>query len=98
MHDYGRYALLVGRIPVFLLASICTKYSLYSCIQPPKTKVSQKCPPYLPICGISPPLQVNFHVLPLKPSNFFSFLCHCFQAREEVKKLVFLSSILYRVP
>src|SRR4051812_32400659 len=38
MHDYGRYALLVGRIPVFLLASLCTEYDLYPCIQPPKTK------------------------------------------------------------
>src|SRR3954452_6192789 len=40
MHDYGRYALLVGRIPVFLLASTCTEYELYSCIQPPKAKFS----------------------------------------------------------
>src|SRR3954469_6424785 len=40
VHDYGHYALLVGRIPVVLLASTCTKYELYSCIQPPKAKFS----------------------------------------------------------
>src|SRR4051812_11471744 len=41
MHDYDRYALLVGGIPVFLLASTCTEYVLYSYIQPPKAKFFQ---------------------------------------------------------
>ena len=38
------------------------------------------CPPYLPMRGISPPLQVNFHVLPLKPSNCFSFCDNVFSS------------------
>src|SRR3954452_3084234 len=40
MHDYGHYALLVGRIPVFLLAFICTERKCFSCIQTPKTKLA----------------------------------------------------------
>jgi hypothetical protein len=32
-------------------------------------------PPYLPICGISLPFQVNLHVPPLKFSNKLLFLC-----------------------
>ena len=51
------------------------------------------CPPYLPICGISSPLQVNFHVLPLKPSNCFSLCDNVFSSWRS-KKLGLLSSIL----
>ena len=40
MHDYGHYALLVGRIQSF--ASLHLYWVFYSCIQPPKTK-SAKC-------------------------------------------------------
>src|SRR4051794_33367697 len=75
MHDYGHYALLVGRIPVFLLASTCTEYELYLCIQPRKAKFFHQRPPYLPICGISLPLLVicscatfkTFKILSLVP-------------------------------
>ena len=40
MHDYGHYCSLSWSLPVFLLAFTCTEYELYSCIQPPKTKVA----------------------------------------------------------
>ena len=45
------------------------------------------CPPYLPICGISPPLQVNFRVLPLKPSTTSHFV-FMFLAHEDVKVII----------
>src|SRR3954454_4165304 len=51
------------------------------------------CPPYLPICGISSPLQVNFRVLPLKSSNCFS-LCDDVFSSWRSKMLGLLSSIL----
>ena len=35
----------------------------------PEPKTFHKCPPYLPICGISPPLQVNFSCATFKPSK-----------------------------
>src|SRR5664279_5706698 len=46
-------------------------------------KTFHKCPPNLPIRGISPPLQVNSHVLPLKPSKLFLFVS-LLSAHEEV--------------
>jgi hypothetical protein len=53
-----------------------------------KTKYScHSCPPYLPTCGISPPLQVNFRVLPLKPSNYFSFVL-MFLAHKDVRVII----------
>src|SRR3954469_11653672 len=47
------YEHLVGRIPVFLLASTCIVLPMHPTI---KSHVFQQCPPYLPICGISLPL------------------------------------------
>src|SRR4051812_22518333 len=53
VHDYGHYALLVGRIPVFLLASTCIVLPMHPTTE---SQVFHQCPPYLPICGISLPL------------------------------------------
>src|SRR3954451_13620683 len=55
VHNYGHYALLVGHIPVFLLASTCIVLPMHPTT---KSQVFHQCPPYLPICGISFPLLV----------------------------------------
>ena len=56
------YKPLLAKNPV--LSMITTRASK------PEPKTFHKCPPYLPICGISPPLQVNFSCATFKPSNY----------------------------
>src|SRR3990170_6814755 len=62
MHVYDRFCFLVGHFSIYLLAFICTKRKYCLCIQLLKPKLCQMSPPYLPICGISMPFQVNLHV------------------------------------
>ena len=86
-------ALLVGRSHC-LLAFNCTEYKLYSCIQLPKTKVFQMCPPYLPICGISPPLQSKLLVCYLQTFKIIKLvLCCCFSSWGSIK--CFIVSFLF---
>src|SRR3954447_3243715 len=75
MHDYDRYALLVGRIPVFLLASTCTEYELYSCIQPPKGKFSISVNHIYLFVVFHCHFLWFVHVLPLKPSKYYHLFC-----------------------
>src|SRR3989337_2613731 len=73
MHVYDRFCFLVGYFSIYLLAFICTKWEYCLCIQLLKPKLCQMSPPYLPICGISMPFQVNLHVSTLIFQNNFSF-------------------------
>ena len=83
MHDYGHHCSLSWSLPVFLLAFTCTEYELYSCIQPPKTKVAN--------CVHHTYLYVVFHrhskvnclCATFKPSELLHVLCFVL-AHEEV--------------
>ena len=77
-------ALLVGRSqplaslhPVLSMSSTHASNSF-------KSKYSQMCPSYLPICGISPPFQVNCSRVTLKPSKLLNMFCVPVLAHEEV--------------
>ena len=62
-------------LPSLLLAFTCTKREYCLCIQPLKTpKLCHMSPPYLPICGIYLPFQVNLYVPNSKPSNKYPVL------------------------
>ena len=52
-----------------LLAFTCTKREYCLRIHFHKSKLVHMSPPYLPICGIYLPFQVNLHVPKSKPSN-----------------------------
>ena len=58
-----------------LLAFSYTKRKYCLCIQSLKQVYAIKCPPYLPIDGISLPFQVNLHVPPLNLQINFCFVC-----------------------
>ena len=73
MHVYDHFRFLVGCFSIYLLAFICTKREYCLCIQLLKPKLCQMSPPYLPICGISMPFQVNLHVPTLIFQNNFPF-------------------------
>ena len=74
VHDYGHYALLVGRIPVFLLASTCTEFSTHaSNHQKPGFPAVSTISTYL-WYFIATPLWF-VHVLPLKPSKYYHLFC-----------------------
>ena len=78
-------ALLVGRSQS--LASLHPVLSMSStrASNSQKPKFFQMCPPYIPICGISPPLQVNFSCVTFKPLKLLIFqICTLFLAHEEV--------------
>ena len=60
MHDYDHYCSLSWSLPVSCQPSPVLSMSSTRASNYQKPKVCQMCPPYLPICGISPPLQVNF--------------------------------------
>ena len=62
-------------LPSLLLAFTCTKREYCLCIQLHKPqKLFHMSPPYLPICGIYLPFQVNLYVPNSKPSNKHSVL------------------------
>src|SRR3954462_10321796 len=74
MHDYGRYALLVGRIPVFLLASTCIEFSTHaSNHQKPSFPSVSTISTYL-WYFIATPLWF-VHVLPVKRSKYYHLFC-----------------------
>src|SRR3990170_6635991 len=75
MHDYDRCRSLVGRFSIYLLAFTCTKQEYCLCIQILKPKLFQMSPPYLPVCGITLPFQVNLHVPPLIIQISICFVC-----------------------
>ena len=75
MHVHDRFRSLAGHFSTYLLAFTCTKQENCLCIKILKPKLFQMSPPYLPICGITLPFQVNLHVPPLKTSNKHPFLC-----------------------
>ena len=52
-----------------MLAFTCTKREYRLCIHFLKSKLFHMCPPYLPICGIYLPFQVNLHVPNSKSLN-----------------------------
>ena len=61
-------------LPSLLLAFTCTKWEYCLCIQLHKPqKLFHMSPPYLPICGIYLPVQVNLYVPNSKPSNEILF-------------------------
>ena len=62
-------------LPSLLLAFTCTKREYCLCIQLHKPqKLFHMSPPYLPICGIYLPFQVNLYVPNSKPSNKYPVL------------------------
>ena len=67
-------ALLVGRFQSF--ASLHLYWAGMLLVHPtPKSQTCHLCPPYLPICGISPPLQVNLSCATFKT---FKNITPCF--------------------
>jgi hypothetical protein len=73
VHDYGRYCSLKKVTPILLLA--ITLYWVWALLVHPisKSQVCQLCPPYLPTCGISPPLQSKYLCATFKTFKNFSF-------------------------
>ena len=57
----------------FASQNICTKWEYCLCIQFLEPSFFHECPPYLPICGIYLPFQVNLYVPNSKPSNEILF-------------------------
>ena len=53
----------------FASQNICTKRNTACASKFLEPSFFHECPPYLPICGIYLPFQVNFHVPNSKPSN-----------------------------
>jgi hypothetical protein len=75
MHVYDRFRSLAGCFSIYLLAFACTKREYCLCIQNLNPKLFQMSPPYLPICGITLPFQVNLHVPPLNIQMNICFVC-----------------------
>ena len=74
MHVHDCCRSLSWSLPSLLLAFTCTKREYCLCIQTPLTpKLFHMSPPYLPICGIYLPFQVNLYVANSKPSNEILF-------------------------
>ena len=70
MHVYDCCHSPSWSLPSLLLAFTCTKREYCLCIQTPQTsKLFHTSPPYLPICGIYLPFQVNLYVPNSKPSS-----------------------------
>ena len=67
VHDHIRSP--AGCFPILLLVFTCTKRECCLYIKIFKPELFQMSPPYLPICGITLPFQVNLHVPPLNYSN-----------------------------
>ena len=68
-------ALLVGRSQSFASLHPILSMSSTRAYNSQKTKVIPICTPYLPICGISPPLQVNCSCATFKPSKLLNQFC-----------------------
>ena len=77
-------------LPSLLLAFTCTERKCCSCFQIPETKLFQRVH-YKFLSMVFRAIQVNFHVLPLKLSNHFSF-CEPFLAHEEVCWVILYST------
>ena len=75
MHVHDCCRSLVGRFSIDLLAFACTKRECCLYIQILKPKLFEMSPPYLPICGITLPFQVNLHVPPLNIQMNIYFVC-----------------------
>ena len=74
-HAYILLTLSSWSLPSFLLAFTCTEREYCLCIQSHKPqKLFHMSPPYLPICSIYLPFQVNLYVPNSKPSNKHSVL------------------------
>ena len=86
------WRLLLSRLslPSLLLAFTCTERECCLCFQIPETKLFQRVH-YKFIYMVFRTIQVNFHVLPLKLSNHFSF-CEPFFAHEEVCWVILYST------
>lgn len=83
-------ALLVGRSQSLASLHLYWVWALLVHPTPINPKFCQMCPPYLPICGISPPLQVNCSCVTFKPSKLLNLFCVPVLAHEEV-----LSALLF---
>ena len=84
MHDFGHYYSLSWSLPVFRQPSPVLSMSSTRASNSEKPKVCKMCPPYQPICGISPPLQVNCSCATFKPSKLLNLFCVPVLAHEEV--------------
>ena len=71
MHVYDCCRSLSWSLPSLLLAFTCTKREY--CLYLPAIKLFHMSPPYLLICGIYLPFQVNWYVPNSKPSNEIRF-------------------------
>ena len=70
-------------LPNLLLAFTCTERKCCSCFQIPETKLFQRVH-YKFLYMVFRTIQVNFHVLHLKPSNCFSFCDTVFSSRGSI--------------
>ena len=87
--------LLVGRSQSFASLHLVLSMSSTHASNSQKPKLCQMCPPYLPICGISPPLQVNFLCATFKPSKLLNLFCVPILAHEEVlSALLFIHALM----
>ena len=77
-------------LPSLLLVFTCTERKCCSCFQIPEPKLFQRVH-YKFLSMVFRAIQVNFHVLPLKLSNHFSF-CEPFLAHEEVCWVILYST------
>ena len=79
-------ALLVGRSQSFATLHPVLSMSSTRASNSQKPKFCQMCPPYLPISGISPPLQVNFSCATFKTFKIIKHvLCSYFSSRGSIK-------------
>ena len=98
MHVHDRCCSLAGCFSTYLLAFACTKWELCLYIKNLKLKLFQMSPPYLPICGITLPSQVNLHVPPLKTSNKYPFcVSGLFIERQEVVGIFHAKQVILRL-
>ena len=81
-HDYDGYCSLELSLPRLLLASTCTKLKMLVLPNPWKPSYSQRVH-HKHLCMAFQTIQVNLHVLPLKPSNTSQFV-PLFWAHEEI--------------
>ena len=78
-------ALLVGRSQSFASLHPILSMSSTPAYNSQKPNLCQMCPPYLPICGLSQPLQVNFSCATFKTfKKLLNLFCVPVLAHEEV--------------
>ena len=86
-------ALLVGRSQSLASLHPVLRMSSTRASNSQKTKVCQMCPPYLPICDISPPLQVNSLCASFEPLKLLNLFFVPVLAHEELLSTLLSSHV-----